>query len=149
MKIAIGSDHAGYKTKEAIKPLLKKLNHTYQDFGGNSEDSVDYPDYAFKVAEAVASGLYERGILICGSGLGMAIAANKVKGIRAVTAHNETTAEMSRRHNDANILCLGARILSQAEVKKIIKAWLAAPFEGGRHTPRVDKISAYEKKAHQ
>ncbi|MFA5794896.1 MAG: ribose 5-phosphate isomerase B [Candidatus Brocadiia bacterium] len=145
MKIAIASDHAGFKVKEVVKSLVKKFSHSCQDFGTNSEDSVDYPDYAFKVAEAVASGAYERGILVCGSGLGMAIAANKVKGIRAVTVHNELTAEMSRRHNDANVLCLGARILQPSDIEGIVKVWLATPFEKERHTRRLDKISQYEK----
>ncbi|MFH1227963.1 MAG: ribose 5-phosphate isomerase B [Planctomycetota bacterium] len=145
MKIAIASDHAGFKVKELIKPLLDKYNYSYRDFGANSEDSVDYPDYAFNVAEAVASGSYERGILVCGTGLGMAIAANKVNGIRAVTVHNAFTAEMSRRHNDANVLCLGARILQTADIEGIVKLWLATPFEGDRHTRRVDKIGRYEK----
>ncbi|MBI4711715.1 MAG: ribose 5-phosphate isomerase B [Planctomycetes bacterium] len=156
MKIAIASDHAGYKTKELIKTFLKENNHSYQDFGADSEDSVDYPDYAFKVAEAVGRGEYERGILICGTGLGMCIAANKVKGIRAVACHNESTAEMSRQHNDANILCLGARVIEQDKMKGIIKVWLQTEFEGdppeqpksfgraGRHQRRIDKISEHE-----
>lgn len=145
-KIAIASDHAGYKIKEMIKQLLKESGYEFTDIGTGNEDSVDYPDFAFKVAEAVSSGESQRGILICGSGLGMCIAANKVKGIRAVTAYDKFTAEMSRRHNDANILCLGARVLDQAAIKEIVKIWLETPFdaENPRHQRRIQKISDYE-----
>lgn len=145
MKIAVASDHAGYPVKELVKSLIEKSGHSYQDFGTNNEDPVDYPDYAFKVGEAVSSGAYERGILVCGSGLGMAIAANKVNGVRAVTAHNSFTSEMARSHNDANVLCLGARVLKPDEIEDIVKVWLATPFAGDRHMRRVEKISRYEK----
>jgi len=145
-KIAIASDHAGYKIKEMIKQLLKESGYELTDFGTGNEDSVDYPDFAFKAAEAVASGESKRGILICGTGLGMCISANKVKGIRAVTAYDRFTAEMSRRHNDANILCLGARGLDESAIKEIVKIWLATPFdiENPRHQRRIRKISDYE-----
>ena len=145
MKIAIGSDHAGWKAKEEVKSLLQQLKHTIEDFGTNNEDSVDYPDYALKVARAVTAGKFERGILICGTGLGMCLTANKVKGIRAVACHDEFTAEMSRLHNDANILCFGARVLGTEQIEAIVKIWLNTAFEGGRHQRRLDKISDSEK----
>jgi len=145
MRIVIASDHAGYQTKEKVKLLLKELKHSVEDLGPANTDSVDYPDYAFKIAQGVGAGKYERGILICGTGLGMCITANKVKGVRAVTCHNQFTAEMSRRHNDANILCLGAKVVTHEEIEPIIKIWLATPFEGGRHARRVDKIKQIEK----
>jgi len=145
MRIAIASDHAGYETKEKIKLLLKELKHSVEDLGPANTDSVDYPDYALKVAQGVGVGKYERGILICGTGLGMCITANKVKDVRAATCHNQFTAEMSRRHNDANILCLGAKVVASEEIEPIIKIWLATPFEGGRHARRVDKIKQIEK----
>jgi len=153
-KIAIASDHAGYKIKEMIKHLLKESGYKFVDFGTGNEDSVDYPDFAFKVAEDVSSGESKSGILICGTGLGMSIAANKVNGIRAVTAHDKFTAEMSRRHNDANVLCLGARVLDESAVKEIVKVWLETSFTAGsasggdtensRHQRRIQKISDYE-----
>jgi ribose 5-phosphate isomerase B len=145
MRIAIGSDHAGFTTKEFIKEQITRLGHSCDDLGTNNQDSVDYPDFARAVACAVAKGQCERGILICGTGLGMCITANKIPGIRAVTCHNEFTAEMSRRHNDANILCLGARVLTPAQMEPIIKIWLATPFEAGRHARRLDKITESEK----
>ena len=147
-RIAIASDHAGYKIKEMIKQFLKESGYEFTDFGTGNEDSVDYPDFAFKVAQNVSSGKYQKGILICGTGLGMCISANKVKGIRAVTAYDRFTAEMSRRHNDANILCLGARGLDESAIKEIVKIWLVTPFdiENPRHQRRIRKISDYEAK---
>jgi ribose 5-phosphate isomerase B len=145
MKMAIGSDHAGFQTKEKIKELLKKQNVDVVDFGTGNEESVDYPDYAEKVALAVAGGKAARGILICGTGIGMSIAANKVSGIRAALVHNVFEAKMSREHNDANILVLGARTLKPEEIQEIVKTWLATPFEGGRHERRIDKIKKIEK----
>ncbi len=146
MKIAIASDHAGYKIKEMVKQLLKQLGYDFTDFGPTNEDSVDYSDFAFKVAESVSRGEYQKGILICGTGLGMCITANKVKGIRAVSPYDKFTAEMSRRHNDANVLCLGARVLDESVVKEIVKIWLETPFdtEHPRHQRRIQKISDYE-----
>ena len=148
MKIAIASDHAGYQTKNRVIQFLKESGYDYTDFGTNSNSSVDYPDFAFQVAEAVSSGKCKRGILICGSGLGMCIAANKVKGIRAVTCNDTFTAEMSRRHNDANVLCLGAKVVKQDNLIPIVKTWLETEFEleGGksRHQRRLNKISDYE-----
>ncbi|MFH1231923.1 MAG: ribose 5-phosphate isomerase B [Planctomycetota bacterium] len=150
MKIAIACDHAGYQTKNKVIQFLKESGYDYTDFGTNSDAPVDYPDFAFKVAEAVSLGKYQRGILICGSGLGMCIAANKVKGIRAVTCNDTFTAEMSRRHNDANVLCLGAKVVKQDKLIPIVKTWLETEFEseGGksRHQRRLNKISDYEMK---
>jgi ribose 5-phosphate isomerase B len=141
MKIALASDHAGWKTKEEVKKYLGELKHSVKDFGTDSEDSVDYPDFAIKAAKAVKAGKAKYGILICGSGIGMCIAANKIKGIRAANAYSKLTAELSRRHNNANVLCLGARILDMKIIKDIIKVWLETPFEGGRHQRRVDKLN--------
>ena len=144
MKIAIGADHAGFEEKEKIKPFLDELGVEYDDLGTNSGDSVDYPDYAKKVGEAVASGDAEEGILFCGSGTGMAISANKIHGIRAAVAWNEDIARLARQHNNANVLALPARFTSDDEAKKIVKAWFDAKFEGGRHERRVEKISELE-----
>lgn len=145
MKIALAADHAGFEEKEKIKRTLDELGVEYDDMGTDSCDSVDYPDFARKAAEAVARGDYAQGLLVCGSGTGMAIAANKVKGVRAAVAWNEDIARLAREHNDANVLSLAARFNSPEEMDKIVKAWFAADFEGGRHTPRVEKISGIEK----
>ena len=145
MKIVIGSDHAGYEDKEKVKRQLDEMGIEYEDVGTNSTESVDYPIYARKVAEKVASGEAERGILVCGSGNGMQIAANKVHGIRAALAWNEETARLARQHNDANVLSVPARMISPEEVSKVIKSYLEAEFEGGRHARRVDEISEMEK----
>lgn len=144
MKIAIGSDHAGYEDKEKIKKQLDELGFEYEDVGTNSADSVDYPIYAKKVAEKVARGEAEQGILVCGSGNGMQIAANKIRGVRAALAWNEETARLAREHNDANVLSVPARMISPEEVSKVIKSYLDAKFEGGRHARRVDEISELE-----
>ncbi len=145
MKIAIAADHAGFEEKEKIKKTLDGLGVEYTDMGTNSTASVDYPDFARKVGEAVAEGEYERGILVCGSGTGMAIAANKVPGIRAAVAWNEEIARLSRQHNDTNVLSLAARYIPDEEQEKIVKAWLETNFEGGRHERRVEKIEQIEK----
>jgi ribose 5-phosphate isomerase B len=145
MKIAIAADHAGFEEKEKIKPLLDELGVEYDDLGTNSGDSVDYPDYAKKVGEAVAKGEAEEGILFCGSGTGMAISANKIHGIRAAVAWNPDIARLAREHNNANVLALPARFTSDDEAKNIVKAWFDAKFEGGRHERRVEKISELEK----
>ena len=145
MKIVIGSDHAGYEDKEKVKRQLDEMGVEYEDVGTNSAESVDYPIYARKVAEKVASGEAEQGILVCGSGNGMQIAANKVHGIRAALAWNEETARLARQHNDANVLSVPARMISPEEVSKVIKSYLEAEFEGGRHARRVDEISEMEK----
>jgi ribose 5-phosphate isomerase B len=140
MKIALAADHAGYEAKEKLKKTLDELGAEYTDMGTNSADSVDYPDYARKVGEAVAGGEFDRGILVCGSGTGMAIAANKVHGVRAAVAWNEEIARLSRQHNNANVLSLAARFTPAEEEANIVKAWLQTDFEGGRHERRVEKI---------
>lgn len=145
MKIALAADHAGFEEKENLKKTLDEIGVAYDDMGTYSCDAVDYPDYARKVGEAVASGEFERGLLVCGSGTGMAIAANKVLGVRAAVAWNEDIARLSRQHNDANVLSLPARFVPPDEINKIVKAWLSADFEGGRHRRRVEKIEQIEK----
>ncbi|HKQ19815.1 MAG TPA: ribose 5-phosphate isomerase B [Candidatus Eisenbacteria bacterium] len=144
MKIAIGADHAGFQQKERLKALLAARGHAVLDLGTTSAESTDYPPYAFKVAEAVRDGAAERGILLCDSGNGIAIAANKVEGIRAAIVVNEWQAEMSRRHNDANVMVLGSAMTKEDEEAKILDAWLKSPFDGGRHARRVGQISEYE-----
>ncbi len=145
MKIAIASDHAGFEMKEIIKPFLKNLKHVVKDFGTGDKKPVDYPDFALKVANAVSKKQYEKGILFCGTGLGMSIAANKVNGIRAVLCYDTETARLSREHNDANILTIGARVIDVENVKEIIKVWLKTDFLGGRHLRRIEKIRNIEK----
>jgi ribose 5-phosphate isomerase B len=145
MKIALAADHAGYEEKEKLKKTLDELGVQYDDLGTTSTESVDYPDYAKKVGEAVARGDADQGLLICGSGTGMAIAANKVPGVRAAVAWNEEIAQLAREHNDANVLSLSARYISDDENAKIVKAWFGAHFDEGRHKRRVDKINAIEK----
>jgi ribose 5-phosphate isomerase B len=143
MKIALGSDHAGYKAKEELKKNLSTV-HQVTDCGAPSEKPVDYPDMAAKVGELVASGKVERGILICGTGIGMSIAANKIPGVRAALCRSREEARLSREHNDANVLCLGARILSQESIIEIARVWLSVDFSGGRHEGRVEKIKNLE-----
>jgi ribose 5-phosphate isomerase B len=140
MKIALASDHAGYAEKERLKPLLQELGLQVDDLGTASEESVDYPDYARKVAEQVAQGRADQGVLVCGSGTGMAITANKVPGIRAAVAWSEETARLARQHNDANVMAIGARTTPPGQIPSIVRAWFEAEFEGGRHTDRVGKI---------
>ena len=145
MAIAIASDHAGFRYKEKIKELLTRLGLEYKDFGTDSEKSVDYPDNGVPAAEAVAEGTAEKGILICGSGIGMDIVANKVDGIRAALCVTEEMAELSRKHNNANVLVLGERVTPWETAEKIIRKWLTTPFEGGRHQVRVEKIHSLTK----
>ncbi len=145
MKIALASDHAGFEEKEKIKKTLDDIGVAYDDMGTTSTASVDYPDYARKVGEAVAKGDYESGLLVCGSGTGMAISANKVRGVRAAVAWNEEIARLAREHNNANVLSLAARYTSDEENQRIVKAWFGAKFEGGRHERRVEKIEQLEK----
>jgi ribose 5-phosphate isomerase B len=145
MKIAIGADHAGFEVKEKIKRQLEEMNMEVEDLGTSSLDSVDYPDFGAKVGRFVASGKAEQGIVVCGSGIGIALAANKIRGVRAAQAWNEETARLARRHNDANVLSIGARVLPEEEIPKIVAAWFDADFEGGRHAGRVAKISELEK----
>lgn len=144
MKIAISSDHGGNNLRKEIMSLLDELQISYEDFGPKSDDSVDYPDYARPVAEGVASGKFDRGILICGTGIGMSIAANKVKGIRCALVHDVFSAKATRCHNDSNILAMGERVIGPGLAGEIVKAWLNTDFEGGRHTRRIDKISELE-----
>ncbi|HZV05165.1 MAG TPA: ribose 5-phosphate isomerase B [Gemmataceae bacterium] len=144
MNIAIGSDHRGFEAKSRIISVLHQLGHEVFDAGPSSRESVDYPDFAFEVARAVSEGRAERGILICGTGIGMCIAANKVHNIRAAPCHDCITAEMSRRHNDANVLCLSADLLGEELIERMVRIWLETPFEGGRHARRVEKITRFE-----
>ena len=145
MRIALASDHAGYAEKERLKGLLSDLGIDFDDLGTMSEESVDYPDYARRVAEQVAHGQVEQGLLVCGSGTGMAMTANKFPGVRAAVAWSEETARLARQHNDANVLAIGARTTPPAEIPKIVRAWFATEFEGGRHAARVEKISEVER----
>lgn len=145
MRIALASDHAGYAEKERLKALLSDLGLEFDDLGTSSEASVDYPDYARAVAEQVAAGRVEHGLLVCGSGTGMAITANKVPGVRAAVAWSEETARLARQHNDANVLAIGARTTPPADIPNIVRAWFSTDFEGGRHVARVQKISEVEK----
>ena len=144
MKVAIGCDHGGLHLKEDIKSLLADGGYEVTDFGTNSTDSVDYPDIAVPVANAVANGEFDRGILICGTGIGIGIAANKVKGIRAALCHDTFSAHASREHNNANILTMGERIIGPGLARDIVKIWLTTQFEGGRHERRVAKIADIE-----
>src|SRR5215475_13239931 len=145
MKIALASDHAGYEEKERLKSVLDEIGVEFEDLGTVSEESVDYPDYARKVAEEVAHGRVEQGLLVCGSGTGMAITANKVPGVRAAVAWSEEIATLAREHNDANVLAIRARTTPEGEIPKIVRAWFATAFEGGRHAARVEKISDVER----
>ncbi len=144
MRIAIGADHAGYALKEVLIAHLREQGVEVVDFGTHGTDSVDYPDYAQAVAEAVARGEADYGVLICGTGIGMAITANKVPGIRAAAVSDVYSAKMSRAHNDANILCLGGRVVGPGLAIEILEAWLHTPFEGGRHVRRLEKIRRME-----
>lgn len=140
IRIAIGADHAGYRAKEALKAALRRLGHAVVDVGTDSDASTDYPDYARKVAELVSRGEADRGVLICGTGIGMSIAANRVRGIRAAVVTGEETARLSRAHNDANVFCAGARVTDPETLERALRLWLETPFEGGRHARRVAKI---------
>jgi ribose 5-phosphate isomerase B len=140
MKVAVGSDHRGVEYKRRVMDIIKSQGHDVRDMGAFGPESVDYPDYAQKVADAVLTKECDRGILICGTGIGMCIAANKVKGIRAALCHNRFTAERSRQHNDANILCIGAEVVRDADLPGIIEVWLNTEFEGGRHAKRLEKM---------
>ncbi|MHC4932776.1 MAG: ribose 5-phosphate isomerase B [Planctomycetota bacterium] len=144
MRIALGSDHAGFDLKSAIVVRLEAAGHRTVDMGCSSPESVDYPDYAAEVGRAVAAGEFERGILVCGTGVGIAMAANKIPGVRAAVVHDRFTAQMSREHNDANILCLGARVLDMQLALELAVYWLTVEFEGGRHERRVKKIGALD-----
>ena len=144
MKIVLASDHGGFKLKEELKGVINQLGHSYQDFGAPSEESVDYPDLAGAAAGAVAGGTCDLGIIVCGTGIGMSIAANKIKGIRAANCNDCFSATMARAHNNANMLTLGQRVLGSELAKMIVKIFLATPFEGERHQRRLAKIAALE-----
>ncbi len=140
MKIAFASDHAGYNLKKEVIAFVKELGHQVLDFGTYSDESVDYPDYAFPAAEAVAGGIADYGIIICGTGIGVNITSNKVQGIRAALCTNEEMAQMAREHNNANVLNMGARIIDSETAKKIAQTFLEGEFQGGRHMIRIEKI---------
>jgi ribose 5-phosphate isomerase B len=144
MRIAIGTDHRGFAIRAKVVELVQKLGHDAIDTGTFSADAVDYPDIAADVARRVSHGEVDRGILVCGTGLGMCIAANKFPGVRAAPCHDDLTAEMSRRHNDSNVLCLSADLLGERLIDHMIEIWLNTPFEGGRHARRVGKITDLE-----
>lgn len=144
MKVAIGSDHGGLRLKQEITTLLTEKNIPFHDFGTYSAESVDYPDISREVAQAVAAGEYDRGIIICGTGIGVSIAANKIKGIRAALCHDVFSAQMSREHNDANILTMGERVIGPGLARMITQTWLDGEFAGGRHGCRVGKIAELE-----
>ena len=144
--IALGADHAGWELKEALKAWLIENGHQILDFGTHSPDSVDYPDYALQVAESVASGKAERGLLVCGTGIGMAMTANKIPGVRAALCSDPFAARMSREHNDANVLTLGGRLMDEELGLEILQMWLATPFAGGRHARRLDKVAQIERR---
>jgi ribose 5-phosphate isomerase B len=145
MKIALGSDHAGFELKEEMKKFLSQNKYDYKDFGAYNEESCDYPDYAVKVCNAVLKEGYDRGVLVCGTGIGMSIAANKFKGIYAALVDNSFSARMTRSHNDSNVLVLPGRLIGKDLGRDIIKIWLETKYEGGRHDKRVNKIKEIEK----
>ncbi|WP_147802736.1 ribose 5-phosphate isomerase B [Alkalicoccus halolimnae] len=147
MKIVIGSDHAGYALKKEIEPVIKELGHEVIDVGNESADSVDYADYGIPAAEMVARGEADRGVIICGTGIGMSISANKVKGIRCALVHDLFTAKVTREHNDTNVLAMGERVVGPGVAQEIVKTWLSTDFEGGRHQRRVEKIISYENRS--
>lgn len=146
MKVAIAADHGGFKLKEEIKVLLDSLQIAYEDFGCECEQSVDYPDYALPVAQKVAEGEFDRGILVCGTGIGMSIAANKVPGIRCALVHDTFSAKATREHNDSNVLAMGERVIGPGLALDIVKIWLGTDFQGGRHERRVEKVKEIEAK---
>jgi len=145
MRIALGSDHRGFEARQRICAFVQRLGHEALDFGAVTKESCDYPDYALAVAKAVTNRQADRGILLCGTGIGMSIAANKVTGIRAAVCHDSLTAELSRRHNDANVLCLSGDLLGDELIQRMVRIWLETEFEAGRHTRRLEKIAEIEK----
>ena len=145
MRVAVGSDHAGFELKELVRPMLEGAGHEVVDVGTSSDASTDYPRFAAEAARLVAGGEAERAVLVCGSGVGVSIVANKVDGVRAVNAHDAEEAEMSRRHNDANVLALAGRALAEGDAQRIVERFLATEFEGGRHERRVAQISSVER----
>jgi len=147
--IALGADHAGFPLKEIVKAWLESQGHKVLDVGTHGPDSVDYPDYATAVADTLLDGAAERGILVCGTGIGMAIAANKVPGVRAATCADALTARLAREHNDTNVLALGARIVGHEDAIEIVRVWLETAFAGDRHARRLAKLAAIERKEHR
>lgn len=146
MIIPIASDHAGYPSKEIAKKVLQEMGYEVKDFGTHSEESVDYPDYAIEVAERVNKGEYETGVLVCGSGQGVCMTANKFPDVRAGLAYSKNSAELTRQHNNANVICLPGRELNESQIREILSAWFSASFEGGRHERRVNKIKSLTQK---
>lgn len=146
MRVAIAADHGGFTLKEQIKKVLQDMNLEFEDYGTDSEQSVDYPNFGLKVSEAVARGEFDRGILICGTGLGMSIVANKVRGIRCAVVHDTFSAKATREHNDTNVLAMGARVIGPGLAEEIVRIWLSTDFAGGRHTRRLDMIRQIEEK---
>jgi ribose 5-phosphate isomerase B len=144
MKIVIGSDHRGVEVKRRLVSVIRSMGHDVLDVGTEEAESVDYPDFAYEVAKRVGAAEMERGILICGTGIGMCMAANKVRKVRAASCQDVLTAEMSRRHNDANVLCLSADLVGEDQMAQMIRIWLETPFDGGRHSRRVEKIAKIE-----
>ena len=144
MKVIVTADHAGYELGQELKPFLEELGVEVTYTGPNTADSVDFSDYGFPAAELVAKGEYDRGIVVCGTGIGMSIAANKVKGIRFALVHDVYTARVTREHNNSNVLAMGARVIGIDLAKEIVKTWIGTDFEGGRHQRRIDKVSDYE-----
>ena len=145
MKVSIGNDHRGFHVKAKLVELLQKLGHEVTDEGAHDSENIDYPDIAAVVSGKVSRGEADRGILICGTGIGMAITANKFPGVRAAPCHDEVTAEMSRRHNDVNVLCLSGDMLGERRIDRMVEIWLNTEFEGGRHARRLEKIAAVER----
>jgi ribose 5-phosphate isomerase B len=145
MKIAVACDHRGYEAKRKLIPLLKKLGHEVEDFGCDSTSAVDYPDFAIPAARAVAQGTHELGILLDGSGIGMSVAANKVRGVRAGLVHDEVTARRAREHNHCNVLCLGTDLLSEDQIRQIVEIFLTTAFGDGRHIRRIEKLEGFER----
>lgn len=144
MKVIISGDHAGMTLRNEVASVLEELGHEYEDIGASCTTSVDYPDYAFEPAERVASGEFDRGIFVCGTGIGISISANKVKGVRCALVHDVFSAKATRQHNDANILAMGERVIGPGLAREIVMTWLTTDFEGGRHERRIDKITTYE-----
>ncbi|MDY0404555.1 ribose 5-phosphate isomerase B [Virgibacillus sp. 179-BFC.A HS] len=144
MKVILSGDHAGMTLRNEVKDLLEEMHIAYEDTGCSCETSVDYPDYALPAAQRVASGEFDRGILICGTGIGMSIAANKVKGIRCALVHDVYSAKLTRQHNDSNMLAMGERVIGPGLAREIAKTWLETAFDGGRHERRLNKLTAYE-----
>ena len=149
MRIAIGTDHRGYSLRSNVIDLVERLGHEVEDVGSFSGEAVDYPDIASLVSLKVSRGEVDRGILVCGTGLGMCIAANKFRGVRAAPCHDDLTTELSRRHNDTNVLCLSADLLGGRLIDRMVELWLSTPFEGGRHARRIEKIDNLERTVEQ